>query len=237
MNSYLTHLRMNMRLVFRNRITIVFAYFFPLFLFFLFGQMGMARNGGGAALVNVSFGLSVIGSGLFGVGIRAVMDREQNILRRFKVAPITPGPIVVSGMLTGIIIQIPMMILVVILAHRLYAMPWPPNPLIFRAAAGASPRAIAPWSVAGVWIEVERKSCLTSIGGSDRAVDTVASSLRSLKTLKGNAGIMFFSIQCTASTGVCFHPVGQVASTSTNENPRPSIWFSMARRTDFRARM
>src|SRR5438105_435535 len=129
MNAYLTYIRMNLRLVARNRVTIAFAYMFPLFLFFIFGQMGMARTGGGAALVNLSLGLGVIGSGLFGVGIRAVMDREQNILRRFKVAAITPGPIVVSGMVTGIIIQLPLMVLVVVLANRLYGMPWPPNPL------------------------------------------------------------------------------------------------------------
>src|SRR5215831_14778189 len=104
MSAYLTYIRMNLKLVARNRVTLVFAYFFPLFLFFLFGQMGVARAGGGAALVNLSFGIGAIGSGLFGVGIRAVMDREQNILRRFKVAPITPGPIVVSGMITGMII-------------------------------------------------------------------------------------------------------------------------------------
>src|SRR5262249_24922911 len=102
---------------------------FPLFLFFMFAQMGMARTGGGAALVNMSIGLGVIGSGLFGVGIRATMDREQNLLRRFKVAPITPGPIIVSGRVTGIVLQLPLLFLVVVMAHQFYGMPWPANPI------------------------------------------------------------------------------------------------------------
>ena len=36
--------------------------------------------------------IGVLGNGLFGAGMRAVMDREAGILRRFKVTPITPLP-------------------------------------------------------------------------------------------------------------------------------------------------
>ena len=31
--------------------------------------------------------LGILGSGLFGAGVRAVQEREANILRRYKVAP------------------------------------------------------------------------------------------------------------------------------------------------------
>jgi imidazolonepropionase-like amidohydrolase/ABC-type polysaccharide/polyol phosphate export permease len=120
---------MNLRLTLRYRSVLVFAYLFPLMFFFIFGQMGMGRGGGGLQLVNMVLGMGVIGSGLFGVGIRAVMEREQNILRRFKVAPISPGPILVSGIVTGFLHQLPLMGVVLVLANRLYGVPWPQSPL------------------------------------------------------------------------------------------------------------
>jgi imidazolonepropionase-like amidohydrolase/ABC-type multidrug transport system permease subunit len=128
MKAYLTHIRMNLRLAMRNRATLIFAYLFPLMFFFIFGQMGMGR-GGAQQLVNMSVGMGIIGGGLFGVGIRAVMDREQNILRRFKVAPISPGPILISGMITGFIHQLPLLALVLFMAHRFYGVPYPPQPV------------------------------------------------------------------------------------------------------------
>ena len=127
MNAYLACIRMNLRLALRNRATLVFAYLFPLIFFGIFGAIGMGRGGGGA-LINMTLGMGIMGGGLFGVGLRAVMDREQNILRRFKVAPISPGPILVSGMVTGFLHQLPLTALTLVLAHRLYGAPWPGSP-------------------------------------------------------------------------------------------------------------
>jgi imidazolonepropionase-like amidohydrolase/ABC-type transport system involved in cytochrome c biogenesis permease component len=135
MNAYLTNIRMNLRLAMRNRTALIFAYLFPLGFFFLFGQMGMGRTGQGIPLVNMVLSMGAIGGGLFGIGIRAVMDREQNILRRFKVAPISPAPILISAMVTGFVHQLPLMALVLILAHRMYGMPWPTQPLSLLAIA------------------------------------------------------------------------------------------------------
>ena len=36
--------------------------------------------------------LGILGNGLFGAGMRAVQEREENVLRRYKVTPITPVP-------------------------------------------------------------------------------------------------------------------------------------------------
>jgi ABC-type multidrug transport system permease subunit len=55
------------------------------------------------------------------------MDREQNILRRFKVAPISPGPILVSSMVAGLVHFLPLAALTILLAHYLYGMPFPPR--------------------------------------------------------------------------------------------------------------
>ncbi len=47
--------------------------------------------------------MGILGNGLFGAGMRAVQEREQNILRRFKVAPISPVPILVASLVTGLV--------------------------------------------------------------------------------------------------------------------------------------
>src|SRR5580693_4816093 len=102
MKAYIAQIRMNLRLTMRDRTVLFFNYMFPLLFFFMFGQMMHAEQGGTVVLVNMVLTIGVIGSGLFGAGMRTVMDREANILRRFKVAPISPAPLLVSGLVTGL---------------------------------------------------------------------------------------------------------------------------------------
>ena len=45
--------------------------------------------------------IGILGNGLFGAGIRAVQEREANILRRYKVTPISPAPLLVASVVTG----------------------------------------------------------------------------------------------------------------------------------------
>ena len=59
--------------------------------------------------------------------MRAVQEREANILRRFKVTPISPMPILVAAMVSGWLLFLPAVFLLVGLAHFLYAMPLPRN--------------------------------------------------------------------------------------------------------------
>jgi ABC-2 type transport system permease protein len=73
----------------------------------------------------MSITLGVLGSGFFGAGIRAIQEREMNILRRYKVTPITPAPILVGSMVTGWIIFLPYIVLLLLLAHFMYQMPLP----------------------------------------------------------------------------------------------------------------
>jgi ABC-type transport system involved in cytochrome c biogenesis permease component len=127
LNSYLTQIRMNLRLTLRNRMALFFSYIFPLIFFLVAAQTGGGSNG--QQITNIVLGLGVLGSGLMGVGMRAVQDREQNILRRFKVAPIGPGEILVSGLVTILALQLPNIAFLIVLAHRLFGGPWPPQPI------------------------------------------------------------------------------------------------------------
>ncbi len=126
MKAYLAYLQMSVRLTFRDRTVIFFNLLFPLIFFFMFAQLFHAEQGGVIAQVDASvLSIGILGSGFFGAGMRAVMDREQNILRRFKVAPITAGPIVVSSMVNGLLNYLPVTIVVFALSHFMYGMPVP----------------------------------------------------------------------------------------------------------------
>ena len=74
--------------------------------------------------------IGILGNGFFGAGIRAVQEREQNILRRFKVAPISPLPILGASLTTGLLLFIPAILLTLILARWLYGMPIPDRPAV-----------------------------------------------------------------------------------------------------------
>jgi imidazolonepropionase-like amidohydrolase/ABC-type multidrug transport system permease subunit len=112
-----------------------FNYLFPLIFFFVFAQSFRAERGGVINLVvtNVLI-IGILGNGFFGGGMRAVQDREANILRRFKVAPITALPILTASLVTGLLNYFPAALLVMVLAHFLYGMPVPaqwPSLLLF----------------------------------------------------------------------------------------------------------
>ncbi len=129
MKAYIAQIRMNLVLTLRDRSVLFFSYLFPLGFLFAFGEIGHAEQGGAASIVNMVLTIGVLGSGFFGAAMRAIGDRERNILRRFKVAPINAGPILVSSLVTGLVTYLPLVALVIALAMGLWHMPAPANPV------------------------------------------------------------------------------------------------------------
>src|SRR5580765_345323 len=127
MKQYLAIIVMDIKLALRLRAVIFFNYLFPLFFFFGFATfLGRSdRIGGMVYVVTMSITFGVLGSGFFGAGIRAIQERELGILRRYKVTPITPAPLLVGSMITGWIIFIPYIALLLLMAHYIYGMPLP----------------------------------------------------------------------------------------------------------------
>jgi len=126
MRGYRALVGMNLKLALRQKSVIFFNYLFPLIFFFIFGQAMHAERGAAMTIViAMVLIIGILGNGLFGAGIRAVQDREANILRRYKVTPITPGPLLAASVVTGWILYMPNVILILALAHYLYGMPWP----------------------------------------------------------------------------------------------------------------
>jgi imidazolonepropionase-like amidohydrolase/ABC-type multidrug transport system permease subunit len=131
MRAYLAYLRATMRLTLRDRLVLFFNYLFPLIFFIGFGEMMDAGKGRGAAVQVLSMVLviGILGTGFFGAGIRATLEREAGILRRFKVAPITPAPSLISSIVTGWAVFMPAAAAFVAIGMARYGMPLPENPI------------------------------------------------------------------------------------------------------------
>jgi imidazolonepropionase-like amidohydrolase/ABC-type multidrug transport system permease subunit len=126
MKAYKALISIDLKLALRNRSVIFFNYLFPLTFFFIFGQAMHAERGAAMTIViAMVLVIGILGNGLMGAGIRAVQEREANILRRYKVTPITPAPLLVASVVTGWILYMPNVLLIFTLAHLLYGMPWP----------------------------------------------------------------------------------------------------------------
>src|SRR3954453_9076507 len=128
MKAFLALLKIDLKLASRNRSVLFFNLIFPLIFFFMFGQMFDAKQGNIILyVVTVVLVMGIIGNGLWGAGMRAVQEREENILRRYKETPITPVPLLIASMISGVIIYLPTVAVILILANRLYGMAVPSN--------------------------------------------------------------------------------------------------------------
>jgi imidazolonepropionase-like amidohydrolase/ABC-type multidrug transport system permease subunit len=126
MKSILTQIRMTLRLTLREPSVLVFGYVFPLIFYFIFAVTNRAEQGGVIASVLASvLVIGILGNGLFGGGMRMTADRESNILRRFKVAPISALPILIASMVVSLVAYLPSALMVFILSSTIYKMPVP----------------------------------------------------------------------------------------------------------------
>ena len=127
MRPYLAQIRNNLRLMGRDRGVLFFSVFFPLMFFLIFAySFGGAKNPAAMSqVVAMVFILGVLGNGLFGAGMRAVQERETGVLRRFKVAPVGAAPIIVASLVAGLVSYLPVVALVLVLAHGSFKMPYP----------------------------------------------------------------------------------------------------------------
>lgn len=129
LKAYLAYLRITLLLTSRDRVVLFFNYLMPLLFFIAFSEgLGAGTNPGAMSqVVSMVIIFGVLGTGFFGGGIRATMDREAGILRRFKVAPITPAPILAASLVTGWALFLPSVFLFILLAKWRYGWQVPSN--------------------------------------------------------------------------------------------------------------
>src|SRR5258706_13089156 len=91
MNGFLHHLRLTLKLNFRNPQAVVFGYVVPIFFLFAYGSV-FARRRTGAPLtrqLGQLLTISVLGGARFGIPIPFLSQRARAVWRRF---PLTPKP-------------------------------------------------------------------------------------------------------------------------------------------------
>ncbi|MCS7041614.1 MAG: ABC transporter permease [Bryobacteraceae bacterium] len=127
--AYFAYLKFTLLLTSRDRVVLFFNYLMPLLFFIAFGEgLGAETSPGAMAqVVSMVIMFGVLGTGFFGGGLRATMDREAGILRRFKVAPITPAPILAASLITGWAVFMPSVFLFLALARWRYGWEGPTN--------------------------------------------------------------------------------------------------------------
>ncbi len=122
MRTTWTLTKARMRLALRNRAFIFFSVVMPLaFLFLYLGIFGRGNPVEATYLMGPVLALTVMGS-FWGLSVQLVMFREQGILRRFRLAPVGPGAMLASSILSNYILTLPTVILEFLLARWIFHM-------------------------------------------------------------------------------------------------------------------
>ncbi len=123
MSTAWTLTKVRLLLALRNKAFLFFSLIMPLGFLFLYASIfarGEPRTVGyylGSVLA-----LTVMG-GFWGLSIQLVMFREQGILRRFRLAPVGAGAVLVSSLLSNYLLTLPTIVLELLLAKWVYEVP------------------------------------------------------------------------------------------------------------------
>ena len=111
-----------MRLAMRNRAFLFFSVIMPLvFLFIYAGILGRGNRDAVPYLLADVLALTVMGS-FWGLSVQLVTFREQGILRRFRVAPISASAMLASSILSNYVLTIPTIVIEFYLSRKVFHM-------------------------------------------------------------------------------------------------------------------
>ncbi len=120
MKNFATLTRMRIQLTLRNKMFLFFTVVMPFGFFFLYAGVfgrGIPRN------VKYYLGpvvaLTVMGS-FWGLSAALVMFREQGILRRFHVTPVTPSDMLASSIVANYVLMFPTVLLEFLFARYIF---------------------------------------------------------------------------------------------------------------------
>ncbi|HUI41557.1 MAG TPA: ABC transporter permease, partial [Terriglobia bacterium] len=115
---------LNVRLALRTKAALFFTFLFPLvFLFVYAGIFAHGDRGAVAYLFGEVITLQVMGSAFWGLGLQSVMARERGILRRYRLAPIGAGSMVLSSLVANFLLLLPTVVILTAFAVKVFHMP------------------------------------------------------------------------------------------------------------------
>jgi len=129
LNNFASLTRMRVQLAFRNKMFFFFVIAFPFAMFFLYAAVfakGVPQIVGFYLGPVIAF--NVMGS-FWGLSATLVMFREQGILRRFHVAPVTSSDMLASSIVANYILTLPIVFLQLLFARVIFHVPSLGNPI------------------------------------------------------------------------------------------------------------
>src|ERR1700680_1308942 len=112
-----------MRVAMRNRAFLFFSLIMPIaFLFIYAGIFGRGNRQAMPYLLAEVLALTVMGS-FWGLSVQLVTCREQGILRRFRVAPVSASAMLASSLLSNYFLTLPTIIIEFFLARWVFKIP------------------------------------------------------------------------------------------------------------------
>ena len=107
MTNFATLTRMRIQLTLRNKMFLFFSVIMPFGFFFLYaGVFGRGIPRAVQYFLGPVLALTVMGS-FWGLSAALVTFREQGILRRFHVTPVTPGDMLASSVVANFVLTLP----------------------------------------------------------------------------------------------------------------------------------
>lgn len=128
MNGIWQQLRMSLTLYFRNRMAMLYGYLFPsvfllaFYVLYRYERVPLVRHMGELLTV------TILGGACFGLATTLVSERERGVWRRYRLAPVRTGALVVSTLVARYVLLLTAGLLQLILAMGL-GMPLPEHPL------------------------------------------------------------------------------------------------------------
>jgi len=120
LTNFLTLTRMRLQLTLRNKMFIFFSVIMPFAFFFLYAGVFAKGNPRGVRyLLGPIIALTVMGS-FWGLSAALVMFREQGILRRFHVTPVTASDMLASSIVANFILTLPTILVELLFARFIF---------------------------------------------------------------------------------------------------------------------
>jgi len=120
LKTILTLAAIRIRITIRNKAFLFFSLIMPMVFFFLYGSVFAKGNVQAVTfLMGPVLSLTVMGT-FWGLSMQLVTWREQGILRRFRLAPISPASMIASSVMANYALILPTVILQLILARYVY---------------------------------------------------------------------------------------------------------------------
>ena len=120
MRNFATLTRTRMQLALRNRMFFFFSVVFPIGMFFLYAGVFAKGNPRVVAyFLGPVIAFNVMGS-FWGLSVALVMFREQGILRRFHIAPVSAVDMLASSILANFVLTLPTVCLEILLARFIF---------------------------------------------------------------------------------------------------------------------